>query len=91
MGEDADEEETVALGHNMLARKVLAGRHSLAPPRLQVQLAWGSYLQPSCVLWNTQWPLLLSALQFDNSKLLWHAVCSGFTAELRRIRNAGMC
>lgn len=36
VGEDEEEEETVPLGHNPLARRVLAGRQSLAPSR-QVQ------------------------------------------------------
>jgi hypothetical protein len=33
VGEDGEEEETVPLGHNPLARRVLAGRQSLAPSR----------------------------------------------------------
>lgn len=37
VGEDA-EEETVPMTANLLARRVLAGRQSLAPPRLQLQV-----------------------------------------------------
>lgn len=36
VGEDEEEEETVPLGHNPLARRVLAGRQSLVPCRHQV-------------------------------------------------------
>ncbi len=35
VGEDEDEEETAPIAHNPLARRVLAGRQSLAPPRQQ--------------------------------------------------------
>lgn len=51
VGEDEEEEETVPLGHNPLARRVLAGRQSLAPCRHQV-LASTMTPRIVAVIWN---------------------------------------